>query len=401
MYDVESIRKDFPFIKEDRIYFDSTATSLTPEPVLNKMMEYYREYRSNVGRGIYKISQQATEEYENARKMVAGLINAKPNEMIFLRNSTEGLNLVANGIGISKGDEVLTTIQEHHSNFIVWLRAKQRFGSDVKIVYCDKHGGFNLEDFERSITKKTKIVSITHVSNVLGVVAPIKEISKIAHEKGSLIMVDGAQSVPHMKIDVRDLDVDFLAFSGHKMCGPTGAGCLFMKEPLFDGVEPLCIGGGTISDVGLDYYELKKGPAKFEAGTPPIAEAIGLGEATKYLSRIGMDNILEHERRLSKMILDGLVRIRGVRVHGPLDQKNKTGIFSFNMSGIDSHDVAMALDATGNVMVRSGHHCALPLMNKVLNEKGGSVRASVYLYNTEEEVETFLNTLEEISKTLS
>mgnify|MGYP000162136201 CR=1 FL=1 len=401
MLDVDSIRKDFPFIKNGRIYFDSTATSLTPDPVLNKMLEYYREYRSNVGRGIYKISQLATEEYENARKKVAGLINAKPNELVFLRNSSEGLNLVANGIGLRRGDEIVTTIQEHHSNFIIWLRAKERLGSDVKVVSCNKSGSFNLEDFDKSVTKKTKIVSVTHVSNVLGALTPIKEIAKIAHEKGSLIMVDAAQSVPHMKIDVRDLGVDFLAFSGHKMCGPTGAGGLYIKETLVENVEPLCIGGGTIDDVGVDYYKIKKGPAKFEAGTPPIAEAIGLGEAANYLSQIGMGNISDHEHRLAKMMLDGLLQIRGVRVHGPLSLENKTGIFSFNISGIDSHDVAMALDASSNIMVRSGHHCALPLMKEVLNERAGSVRASVYLYNTEEEVNTFLNALEEISKTLS
>ena len=400
MLDVKKIRKDFPLLREGRIYLDSTATSLTPEPVLGKMLEYYREYRANVGRGIYKASQRATEEFENARSKIASMINAKPNEIIFVRNSSEGLNQVASGLNFKKGDKIVTTIQEHHSNYIIWLRVKNKVGAEIRLVYSDAQGHLDLEEFKDAIDSSTRVVSITHVSNVLGVTTPVKEIAKIAHSNGALVVVDGAQSVPHMKIDVKDLGCDCLAFSGHKMCGPTGAGVLYVREGLQDDLEPLCIGGGTIDDVGLDYYKLKKGPAKFEAGTPAIAEVIGLGEAASYLQKIGISNIMSHEHELISMMLKGIQEIPGVSVHGPLDPAKKTGILSFNLGSLNSHDVAIALDAAAGIMVRSGHHCALPLMKNVLKVENGSVRASVYLYNTADEVSTFLNTLSELSKTM-
>ena len=400
MLDVKAIRKDFPFLKEGRIYMDSTATSLTPEPVLTKMLEYYHEYRANVGRGIYKASQVATDEFEGARIKIAKMINAKPNEIIFVRNTSEGLNLIANGLSLKKGEKVVTTIQEHHSNFIIWLRIRERIGNALNVVNSDIYGNFDLSDFEGIIDRKTRLVSITHVSNVLGVTTPVKEIAKVAHNKGALLLVDGAQSVPHMKIDVKDLGCDFLAFSGHKMCGPTGAGAIYIREELQDMVEPLCIGGGTVEDVGVDKYTLKKGPAKFEAGTPAIAEAIGMGEAASYLNNIGMQNIMSHEQDLTRCMLKGLSGIPHVTLYGPTDPAKKTGILSFNLGNLPSHDVALALDATAGIMVRSGHHCAMPLMKNLLNIENGSVRASVYIYNTREEVELFLSTLAELSNTI-
>jgi cysteine desulfurase/selenocysteine lyase len=400
MLDVDAIRKDFPFLREGRIYLDSTASSLTPEPVLTKMLEYYREYRANVGRGIYKAAQLATESFENARSQIARLINSKPEEMIFVRNSTEGINLVASGLKLKKADKIVTTVLEHHSNYIVWQRASKRTGAALEIVKPDQEGVFDLRDFEKAIDKKTKIVAITQVSNVLGVRPPLKEIIKIAHEKGALVLVDGAQSVPHIKVDVKELDPDFLAFSGHKMCGPTGSGALFMREELEDKVEPLCIGGGTIEDVGTDYYTLKKGTERFEAGTPAIAESIGLGEAAAYLMRIGMSDIESHDFQLTERVLGRIEQIPGVALYGPRDPKNRTGIFSFNLGKLNPHDVALTLDVSAGVMVRSGHHCALPLAKELTKTPEGSVRASVYIYNNENDVDTFLNTVEEMSKTM-
>lgn len=401
MLKVDLIRKDFPFLSSGRIYLDSTATSLTPEPVLKKVLEYYHDYRANVGRGIYNVAQIATNSYENARVEVAKLINAKPEEIIFLRNSTEAINLVANGIHFNEGDKIVTTILEHHSNYIVWLRQKNTKKIELSVVRGDEDGLLSASDFVPHIDSQTRLVAITQTSNVLGVRPPIKEITKLAHDHGALVLVDGAQSVPHMRIDVRELDCDFLAFSGHKMCGPTGVGALYIKESLQELVEPLCIGGGSIEDVGIDYYRLRIGPGKYEAGTPPIAETIGMGAAATYLMKIGMENIENHERMLTRRMLEGLAKIDGIKIYGPKDAEKRAGIVSFNLKGMNPHDVAVALDEAAGIMVRSGHHCALPLHKHVLNAPEGSVRASVYLYNNDEDVEAFLETLEEISKTLT
>jgi len=400
MFDVESIRKDFVPLREGRIYLDSTATSLTPEPVINKMAEYYHDYRANVGRGIYSSTKRATEEFEKARAEVARMVNCKPSELVFVKSSTEGLNLVARGIGLGKGDRVVTTIVEHHSNYVIWLRARDKAGAELKVVRSDRDGIFDLSDFEEAINDRTKIVSVTHVSNVLGVRLPIKEIGEIAHAHGALFAVDGAQSVPHMPVDIKKLGCDFLAFSGHKMCGPTGIGALYVREDLQEAVEPLSVGGGAIEDVGIDSYRLRKGPSKYEAGTPPIAEAIGMGAAASYLMRIGMDNILSHEERLTELMLQGLAEVPGLMLYGPQDPRLRTGIFSFNVSSIHPHDVAMALDVTAGIMVRSGHHCALPLLRDLLNIADGTVRASVYLYNNKGDVHAFLEALGEIARSM-
>ncbi|MBM5804632.1 MAG: cysteine desulfurase [Candidatus Verstraetearchaeota archaeon] len=400
MLDTESIRKDFPFLRQGCIYLDSTATSLTPEPVLNKMLEYYREYRANIERGIYKAAQIATDAFEGARAEIARLINAKPEEIILVRNTSEGINLVASGQGLKKGDRVVTTILEHHSNFIVWLRARKRVGAEVKVVMSDGEGFLDLSDFERAINGRTRLVAVTHTSNVLGVRPPVKEIVKMAHDKGALVLVDGAQSVPHTKVDVKALGCDFLAFSGHKMCGPTGAGALYIREDLQEKIEPLCIGGGTIEDVGIDHYRLRQGPSRYEAGTPAIAEVIGMGAAASYLMEIGMPNIAAHDASLTKKVLEGLQEVPSLTLYGPKDPRKRAGIFSFNLGRFHPHDLAVALDAAAGVMVRSGHHCALPLHKHILKLDSGTVRASVYLYNTEQDVEVLLSALSEISKTM-
>ncbi|KPV64616.1 MAG: putative cysteine desulfurase 2 [Candidatus Bathyarchaeota archaeon BA2] len=402
MLDVEKIRQDFQMLNFGIIYLDNAATSLTPEPVIRKMLEFYHEYRANVERGVHRLSQRASEEYEEARAKVGDFINAESeNEIIMTRNATEAINLVANGLGWKKGDKIVTSLIEHHSNFIVWIRLKKRYGVDVEILRPNKQGLFNINDFEKAIDDKTRLVAITHVSNVLGVITPVEKIAKIAHEHDAHLLVDGAQSVPHFKVDVRKIGCDYLAFSGHKMLGPTGVGVLYARNELLDAMEPLSIGGGTISDVGLNYYKLAEGPIKFEAGTPPIAEAIGLGAAIDYLKGVQLDNIETHERELVKKMYRGLVNVPSVKVYGPEKPEERTGIISFNVGDLNPHDVALALDVSADVMVRSGHHCCLPLMKELLKRREGTVRASLYLYNTEEEVEKLVSTVDEIARSLA
>lgn len=394
---VEEIRRDFPLLRTGIIYLDSASSSLTPEPVINKMLEFYREYRTNIGRSIHRLSERATQEFENARKIIQNFIGAThASEIIFTKNTTEGINLVASGMCWKRGDKVVTTLLEHHSNFIVWQRLK-RFGVRLEVVKPNREGMIEIEEFERAVDKDTKLVCLTHVSNVLGTISPLKEIAEIAHEHDALVLVDAAQSVPHMKVNVRDLDCDFLAFSGHKMLGPTGVGVLYIREEHMGKIEPLCIGGGTVEDVDLEGYRLKPPPFSFEGGTPPIAEVIGLGEAVRYLSRLGMENILEHERNLTRKALDGLSELSGVEVYGTKQLEKRSGIVSFNVEGMNPHEVARLLDQLGKIAVRSGHHCAIPLHN-FLGRPQGSVRASFYVYNTPEEVERFLDVLAEIVK---
>jgi len=400
---VEKIRKDFPILKSGIIYLDSAASSLTPEPVLENMLEFYHQYRANVDRGIHRLSQQAGEEYERAHAKVADFLNAKSDsEIIMTRNTTEGTNIIASGLKWKKGDKIVTSVIEHHSNFIIWLRAKKRHSVSLELVKPKTpmtQGLLDPADFEKVIDDKTRLVAITHVSNVLGVITPVKEIAKIAHEHGAYVLVDGAQSVPHIKVDVQKLGCDFLAFTGHKMCAPTGSGALYIKEELTEKVEPLCIGGGTIADVDLDYYKLDKSPRRFEAGTPAIAEAIGLGAAVDYLKKIGMENIERHEKDLTRKICNVLSEMPKIEIYGPKPE-HKIGITAFNVGDLNPHDVALALDVSANIMVRSGHHCALPLTKSILH-RPGSVRASTYLYNTKEEIERFASAVREIAETLA
>jgi len=389
------IKTDFPILK-DIIYMDSASTSLTPEPVLNAVSKYYREYNANVGRGVHRLSQIASQKYKDAHRKVADFIGANEGEVIFTKNTTEAINTVASGLKWKTGDKVVTTLLEHHSNFLPWLRLKS-FGVALDIVKPDKNGKFNVLDFEEMIDDKTRLVAVTHVSNVLGTITPIEEISAICKKKNALLLVDGAQSVPHIHVDVRKLGCNFLCFSGHKMLGPTGTGVLWMKEDLFDELEPLTFGGGMIEDVSFDDYELTSGYERFEAGTPNIAGGIGLGRAIDYLKKIGMDKIKDHEAKLTERLLEGLLEIRRVEIYGSLNLKERIGVVSFNIKDLNPHDVALMLDEASNIMVRSGHHCCIPLM-KYFGLKEGAVRVSFYLYNTEEEVDTFLETVKEIAK---
>ena len=315
------------------------------------------------------------------------------------KNTSEGINIIASGLSWHQGDRVVTTLLEHHSNYIVWLRLKEKYSIDVQVVKPDPQGFLSLDDFEKVIDERTRLVALTHVSNVLGIVTPVKEVAELSHRRGAMVLVDGAQSVPHMRVDVRDIGCDFLAFSGHKMCGPTGSGALYIRSGLEDRIEPLAIGGGTIKDVGLEYYVLTKSPEKFEAGTPAIAEVIGLGRAVDYLRQIGMDEIRDHEGRLTSRMYEGLLEIPKVKVYGP-EPRHRIGVLSFNVADLNPHDVALALDVSANVMVRSGHHCAYPVMKEVIHASSGSVRASLYLYNTEEDVDTFVSAVREIATSL-
>jgi cysteine desulfurase/selenocysteine lyase len=403
MFNVEKIRQDFPVLEKGIIYFDNAGSSLTPEQVLQKMLEFYHDYRANVERGVHKLSQKASEEYGKAQSKVANLVNAKSdNEIIMTKNTTEGINTVANGIKWKKGDKIVTTILEHHSNFIAWLRLKERYGVEVEVVMPKKpiaQGLLDAADFGKAIDDKTRLVAVTHVSNVLGTISPVEEITKIAHEHEALVLVDAAQSVPHVKVDVQKIDCDFLAFSGHKMCGPTGVGVLYMKNEVMSEVEPLTVGGGTIEDVDVDCYTLNETSKRYEAGTPPIAEVIGLGAAVDYLGKLGINNIEEYEKELTRQMYEEFCDIPRVEVYGPKPE-DKIGILAFNVGSLNSHDVALALDVTANIMTRSGHHCALPLLKRVI-KRDGLVRASTYFYNTSEEVNKLAKTVRETAQNLT
>ena len=392
----ERIRADFPILK-DIIYMDSAATSLTPEPVLEAVLSYYREYNANVGRGVHRLSQVVSQKYKDAHRKVAGFIGANEGEVIFTKNTTEAINMVAYGLNWAKGDEIVTTLLEHHSNFLPWLRLKEK-GVHLKIVKPNKAGLFELSDFEPAMSDRTRLVAVTQVSNVLGTISPIKEISAICKEKGgedSLFLVDGAQSAPHIPVDVGELGCDFIAFSGHKMLGPTGTGVLWVKNP--NELEPTLFGGGMIESVSKDDYTLAGGYERFEAGTPHIAGGIGLGRAVDYLKEVGTGEIRDYEERLAKKLLEGLQSIEKVQVYGSTNLNERIGVISFTMTGLHPHEIALMLDEASDILVRSGHHCCMPLMD-YLGLKDGTVRASVYLYNTEGEVDTFLETVERIAK---
>lgn len=400
---VKDIREDFPILDSGIIYLDNAASSLTPEPVIRKMLEFYRQYRANVERAVHRLSQRASQEYERAHTKVARFLNAESNsEIIMTPNTTMAINTVSHGLDWEKGDKIVTSLIEHHSNFIVWLRVKKRHNVDLEVIAPKEpsvQGLLDPSDFEEVVDDDTKLVAVTQVSNVLGAIEPVREITEIAHEHGAYVLLDGAQSVPHMEVDVQEIGCDFLAFSGHKMCAPTGSGALYIKRELIDQIEPLCIGGGTIADVDTDYYTLDKSSTGLEAGTPAIAEAIGLGAAVDYLEGIGMENIEGYEKELARRMYEGLREIPDVEVYGP-ESTEKIGVTAFNVGDLNPHDVALALDVSADIMVRSGHHCALPLAKNIIGKKG-SVRSSAYFYNTREEIEKLVSTVGEISESLS
>ncbi|MDD1737837.1 MAG: cysteine desulfurase [Methanothrix sp.] len=393
--DVERLRKDFPILR-DVIYLDSASTSLTPEPVLQAVLEYYREYKANVGRGVYRTAQIADQRYRDAHRKTADFIGGGGEGLtVFTRNATESINIIARGLDWKKGDRIVTTLMEHHSNLLPWIRQKQ-LGADLEIVKPDRAGQLDPSDLDRAIKKGTRLVAVSQVSNALGTVLPVKEIAEICRDRGAALLVDGAQSVPHMPLDVADLHCDFLCFSGHKMLAPMGAGVLWMRKE--EGIEPLLAGGGMVEDAEQDSYVAKKGYEGYEAGTPDISAGIGLGRALDYLGEVGMEEVHSHEQRLASRLIEGLQGIKGVVVYGPgLSQSRHSGVVSFAVDGLLPHEVAMMLDRAAGICVRSGHHCCIPLM-KHLGLKYGTVRASIYLYNTEAEIDKLLATVEQIAR---
>ncbi|WP_318507618.1 cysteine desulfurase [Bacillus sp. T3] len=395
----QEIRKLFPILDQEvnghpLVYLDSAATSQKPVQVIESINRYYREYNSNVHRGVHTLGTRATDGYEGAREKVRKFINAKSmQEIVFTRGTTTSLNTVARSYGganLKEGDEIIITYMEHHSNIIPWQQVAKQTGATLKYFPLQQDGTLSLDDVRATITPNTKIVSVMQVSNVLGTINPIKEIAKIAHENGAIMVVDGAQSIPHMKVDVQDLDCDFLAFSGHKMCGPTGIGVLYGKKELLDKMEPIEFGGEMIDFVDLYDSTWKELPWKFEGGTPIIAGAIGLGAAIDFLQEVGLDRILEHEHKLAAYALEKMSTIDGITIYGPKDPKNRAGVITFNLDDVHPHDVATVLDAEG-IAVRAGHHCAQPLMKWL--KASATARASFYLYNTEEDIDKLVTGL--------
>ncbi|MDA1680001.1 cysteine desulfurase SufS [Bacillus cereus group sp. TH152-1LC] len=393
---IHEIRKQFPILDQkvngkQLVYFDSAATSQKPIQVIETLERYYKEYNSNVHRGVHTLGTKATDAYEGAREKVRKFINAKSmEEIIFTRGTTTALNTVAASYGlenVKEGDEIVISYMEHHSNIIPWQQVAKKTGATLKYLPLQPDGTISLEDVRQTVTSNTKIVSIMQVSNVLGTINPVKEIGAIAHENGAIMVVDGAQSTPHMKVDVQDLNCDFYALSAHKMCGPTGIGVLYGKKELLNNMEPIEFGGEMIDFVDLQESTWKELPWKFEAGTPIIGNAIGLGAAIDFLQEIGLDNIEKHEHELAQYALERLSEVDGVTIYGP---KHRAGLVTFNIEDVHPHDVATVLDVEG-IAVRAGHHCAQPLMKWL--KASSTARASFYLYNTKEEIDTFVESL--------
>jgi cysteine desulfurase / selenocysteine lyase len=406
--DIQAIRKDFPILKRQvndnpLIYFDNAATTQKPRQVINAINSFYENSNANVHRAIHTLSLEATDLYENSRQKIAQFINAKDwQEIVFVRGTTEAINLVAYSWGLSnlcKGDEVLVSLMEHHSNIVPWEITSKLKGFTIKYAKVNTDGTLDYDDFESKFSSKTKIACLSHVSNVTGIINDVKRITKAAHDNGALMLVDGAQSVPHLAVDVQNLDIDFLAFSGHKMLGPTGIGVLYGKKDVLEKMPPFQGGGEMIkevsySPVGACSISWNDLPWKFEAGTPDICGAIGLAEAVKYLKNIGMDQVLSHEKELTKYAIEQMQQCSKATIYGSSDLSKKCGIIPFSIDGLSSHDVALICDNYG-IMIRSGYHCAQPLHEQVLKLQSTD-RASFYIYNTKEEIDRFVEVLKEI-----
>ena len=410
MLDVYAIRKDFPTISDDSVYLDSVASSLTPVSVIEAMSEYYYKYRANVHRGAYDLSLQASEMYEEAVAKIAKFINAKPSEIVITSNTTHSINEVALTLDFNEGDEVVLSSLEHTSNMAPWIRLQKKIGIKVRFYNPGKTGIFNVEEFEKLLNKRTRLVSLTYVSNVLGSVVPVEQVAEICKERGILFLIDAAQAAPHLKIDVKKIGCDFLAFSGHKMLGPTGIGVLYIKQEHAESMMPAFLGGGTINTsechcesletCNIDACTVSALPYKWHAGPPPIAEPIGLGKARDYLNAIGLENIEKHDKALMELALNGLKAIPGVDIYGPLEPEQRNSIISFNIGNLSPFEVGRILNEEFKISVRAGDHCAVNYFKDVQGPQQhlGNVRASFYLYNTVEEVERFLSAVKSISE---
>ena len=398
-FSAEQVKNDFPILTqivndEPLVYLDNAATTQKPTAVLAALETYYREANANVHRGVHTLAERATTQYETAREKVQHFIHANESaEVLFTRGTTTSLNWVAKSYGeanVQQGDEILISVMEHHSNLIPWQQLAKKTGAALKYIELTEEGLLDMESFHAQLSEKTKIVALAHVSNVLGVVNPIQEIARLAHARGAVLVVDGAQAVPHMPVDVQELDADFYAFSGHKMVGPTGIGVLYGKRSLLEQMEPVEFGGEMIAMVDEQDSTWKELPWKFEAGTPNIAGVIGLGAAIDYLSTVGLTSIHEHEKDLMAYLWPKLTSIPGLTIYGPKDTAKRTGIVTFNLDGLHPHDVATAMDMEG-VAIRAGHHCAKPLMRRLSADS--TARASFYLYNTTADVDKFIEAL--------
>ncbi|WNY26005.1 cysteine desulfurase [Methanolapillus millepedarum] len=390
MYDVNLIRKDFPVL-EKVIYLDNGATTQTPKPAVDAMLDFYYNYTANYGRGAHHLSIAATNAYEDARDSVASFLNAPSEKMILTKNTTDSINMVANGFGFESGDHIITSVVEHHSNIVPWLRQKEK-GVSVSVVDIDSEGMIDPKNIEAEITEQTKLVAVSHISNVFGSVQDIKTIIQIAHKSNVPVLIDGAQSAGHTPVDLKELDCDYFAAAGHKgLLGPQGTGVLYLKNP--ETIKPTSLGGGTTSDADRTCFVTKEPPESFEAGTPNLPGVIGLGASVEYLKKIGVANVEKHEVALAKEAAKRLSEIDGVSIYGP---KERAGLVAFNVKDLEPHTVAMRLDKYDNICVRSGFHCAMP-SQKFLGIKGSS-RASFALYNTPDEVDALIEGVKRIAK---
>jgi cysteine desulfurase/selenocysteine lyase len=417
LLDVARVREDFPILSRTVnghpvVYLDSANTSQKPQPVLDALTEHYAMHNGNVSRSVHTIGTEATEAYEQARAKVAAFIGATdPSEVVFTKNSTEAINLVAYGLlgssvggggdarfRLGPGDEVVISELEHHSNIVPWQLLCQRTGATLRWFPVTDDGRLDLTELETLVNERTKLVSVVHVSNILGTVNPVEPIRDRARAVGALLMLDCSQSVPHAPVDVAALGVDFIAFTGHKMCGPTGIGVLWGRAELLEALPPFLGGGSMIETVELTGSTYAAAPAKFEAGTPPIAQAVGLGAAVDYLSAVDMRVVHAHEQRLTGYALEALERVPGLRIFGPTTLQERAGIISFELDGIHPHDVGQVLDSLG-IQVRVGHHCARPTCRRF--GVAAMTRVSFYLYNTESEIDTLVDGLEQVRKVFS
>ncbi len=401
-FDVARVRADFPILKirvndKPLAYLDSGASAQMPQQVIDRLTKYHTSEHANIHRGVHYLSEKATDAYEAARAKVRTFINAaNDREVIFTRGTTNAINTVAHGFGrafVGEGDEILISHMEHHSNIVPWQMLCEEKNARLKVIPMDDSGQLLMDEYRKLLGPRTKLVSVTHVSNVLGTVNPVKEMIAMAHAQGIPVLIDGAQGVPHMQVDVQDLDCDFYAFSGHKMCGPTGIGVLYGKASWLERMQPFEGGGDMIMSVSFEKTTYNTIPYKFEAGTPPIAAAIGLGESVDYLTSIGMDAIAEHEHTLTAYGTKALSALKGVRIYG--SAPDKAAVLSFNIEGVHAHDVGTILNDEG-VAVRTGHHCAQPLMKRF--GIPATARASLYLYNTTEEIDQLVEAIRRVQQ---
>ena len=398
------LRNDFPIFKKkingkDLVYLDNASTTQKPYSVINSITDFYSNYNSNIHRAVYQLAEEATELYEQSRKKIANFINVRPEEIIFTRNTTESINLIAHSwanSNLKKDDVIAITEIEHHSNIVPWQILCQEIGTRLEYVGIDENGFLDIEYLIELISsRKVKLVSISHMSNVLGTIVPIERIVKTAHQYDIPVIVDGAQSVPHMPVDVKKLDCDFLVFSAHKMLGPTGVGVLYAKKELLEKMKPFMAGGDMIKEVFKFHTNYNEVPYKFEAGTPNIADVVGFGAAVEYLEKIGMENIRNHEIYLTEYALESMQSLKHITIYGPMDSKFRGGVISFNIADIHPHDLATIMNDHG-IAIRSGHHCAQVLMQRL--DVPATSRASFYIYNTKEEIDKFVNAIKEAGR---